>query len=103
MDTLKIGGGLIGVRYGIENYSPEETYNSIVDGSCNFYDILNTDIAGTTMEFVYALPDNEIVIGFTIGIVSNLTAFLIKEEYGGFRNFIRGKKVEKGHIHTRFL
>lgn len=90
LDTLKIGTGLIGLWYGIEYFSPEEMYEMVLDCPDTVY-----GVASECSDIIWDLPNSEIVVGFGIGVVANLTASFIKTEYGGFCNFIRRKRVKK--------
>lgn len=101
IDTLKIGAGIIGIKEGISCFEIsmlESVYAYAAGCSDMIYDISQ---AGA--DYLYFMPENELLAGFGIGIVANLTAGFIKSEYGSIANFIRRKKPADEFAYSRFI
>ena len=103
-DTLKIGAGIIGAKEGVEYLNDgvfdtmfENIYSSVVSGG----DIL-CELSYSGMDYLNIIPDNELMVGFGIGVVSNLAASFIKSEYGSITNFIRRNRLKDESIYGRF-
>ena len=101
IDTLMIGAGFIGLKEGYDAGFLENVYLSLIDKSDVLYaSIFDISISGS--EYLHTLPNNELIAGFAIGILSNLTAGFIKNEYGSLSNFLLRKKDTKTSIYSRF-
>lgn len=103
-DTLKIGAGIIGAKEGVEYLDDgvfdtisENIYSSVVYGG----EILS-EFSHSGIDYLNIIPDNELMVGFGIGVVSNLAAGFIKSEYGSITNLIRRKKIKEESIYSRF-
>ncbi len=101
IDTLKIGAGLIGLKEGISclEISMLESVYAYAAGCSDFI----YDISQSGADYFYIMPDNDLLAGFTLGIVANLTAGFIKSEYGSLTNFIRRKRIADELTYSRFI
>ncbi|NOQ56297.1 MAG: hypothetical protein GQ477_05855 [Nanohaloarchaea archaeon] len=103
-DTLKIGTGLIGVKETSEYLDAdvfgsvfEDVYSVIVESG----DMLS-DLSYPGIDYLGIFPDKELMVGFGIGIISNLAAGFIKSEYGSITNLMRCKRLKEESIYSRF-
>ena len=100
-DTLKIGAGIVGIKEGIGRVESDML------GSAYMYATgcgdLIYEISQAGVDYFYIMPENELLAGFTIGIVANLTAGFIKSEYGSLANFLRRKKIADEFTYSRFI
>lgn len=101
VDTLKIGAGLIGLKEGIGRVESDmlgNIYASVAGCGDQVYEVSQAGV-----DYFYIMPYNDLLAGFTIGVVANLTAGFIKSEYGSFANFIRRKKPADEFTYSRFI
>ncbi|MBW6462394.1 MAG: hypothetical protein K0B07_05090 [DPANN group archaeon] len=104
-DTLKIGAGIIGAKEGIEYVNGgggfdtmfENIYMSVVDGGEILYGFSNSSI-----DYLSTISNNELMMGFGIGVISNIAAGFIKSEYGSITNLIKRKRLKEEPIYSRF-
>ena len=103
-DTLKIGASIIGAKEGVEYLDDgvfdtmfENIYTSVV--SCGK---ILSELSHPGMDYLNIIPDNELIVGFGIGVVSNLAAGFIKSEYGSITNLVRSKRLKEESIYNKF-
>ncbi|NOQ37650.1 hypothetical protein GQ472_02060 [archaeon] len=101
IDTLKVGAGIIGIKEGIGRVE-SDMLESVYAYAAGCGDLIY-EISQTGVDYLHIIPDNELLAGFTIGVVANLTAGFIKSEYGSLANFIRRKKLSDEFIYSRFI
>ncbi len=101
IDTLKIGAGFMGLKEGIDKVEIS-MLESVYSSAAGYGDVIY-DISQAGADLIYILPDNDLLAGFSLAVIANLTAGFIKSEYGGLSNFIRRKKITDEHSYSRFL
>ncbi|MCK4809272.1 MAG: hypothetical protein KAS90_06630 [Candidatus Aenigmarchaeota archaeon] len=100
-DTLKIGAGIVGIKEGIGRVESDMLGSAYAYAAGCGDLIYNISLSGA--DYFHIMPENELLAGFTIGVVANLTAGFIKSEYGSLANFMRRKKLSDEFIYSRFI
>ncbi len=98
IETLKIGGGIMGAKYSLENLTLQDIYESAIS--------FNPDPGALTyagLATIENIPQDDMLLGFGLAVMSNIMAGIIMEEYGSITDMIKGKKKEGPFPEHRYL